>query len=285
MREHWIYKDAEYLQVWLEMLFCARYSEESKTDMYKGTLYTIEYGQFIFGLNSWSERLSISYQRLRGLISKLLKTNMIKKVGATSKLTIYGITNYTKFNSHNNVLGNSQQTVGITKLAAHSNIDNNILDNSQVTVTQQSSNSQVTTKEECKKEKKEKKGKNENKNNICADIADTENIATIKADEIKEVWILYPGKKTKSTRDKKLPGLIKKYGKEQMVKTVTRYKDNVEEQRKNGFKTLQYQNEGTFWNSGYIDYLDSEYSNKLETKKKIATNEQYTDEGIPKGIF
>ena len=157
IREHWIYKDSEYLQVWIEMLFCARYSKESKTDMYKGTLYTIEYGQFIFGLNSWSRRLSISYQRLRGFIDKLLKTNMIEKIGATSKLTIYGVTNYSKFNSHNNIDNNSQQAIDITKVEACNNIDNNIDNNSQVTVRQQSSNSQVTTKEEGKKEKNEKK--------------------------------------------------------------------------------------------------------------------------------
>lgn len=262
VREHWIYKDAEYLQVWIEMLFRARYSIEPKTDIYEGVLYTLNYGEFIFGYKSWSEELSISYQRLRGLIKKLITENMIIKVKATSKLTIYKIVNYEKFNSQSNnqnsVLNNSQQTIENTRYKESCNIlnnsQNNVVINSQSTVNQQSDNSQVTTKEERKKENKEK------------------NDYTM---QVNALWKLYPEKKGKADAVKKIPKLIKEYSYEQIERCIVRYLEDVDKRRKTDFSNLKFKNGSTFFNSGYMDYLDENYEeSKTEggaNKKKDTT--------------
>ena len=102
---------------------------------------------------------------------------------------------------------------------------------------------------------------NNNNTNIYIDKNDKINIA----DEIKEIRSKYLGTKTKSVADKKLPKLIKEYGKEQLIRTIERYNKYVEEERTKGFKTLKYKNESTWWNGGYMDYLDSEYDKKQDT--------------------
>ena len=75
----------------------------------------------------------------------------------------------------------------------------------------------------------------------------------------EHLWGLYPEKKGKATAMKKLPKLIKEYGKEQMERTIQRYIEEVDKKRKNGFPELNYKNGSTFFNSGYVDYLDENY--------------------------
>jgi len=248
-------------------------------------------GQFYLALSTAAKDLNLTREKIRTMVKCFIKLEIItcvyKPTLGSKEPSIYcynsvyfscgstheGTHDIAHEGTHENAHDKVSNANGSETINTHENTHENTHDLSR---------ENNTSKKELLKREVKKKTKKEI---IYTDIADTENITITKTDETKEVWISYPGKKTKSTRDKKLPGLIKKYGKEQMIKTVARYKNDVEVQRNNGFKTLQYQNEGTFWNNGYIDYLDSEYSNKLETKKKIATNEQYTDEGIPKGIF
>lgn len=139
--EHWIYQDAEYFKVWMTMLARARYSKDTKTGMYKDSMYTIGYGQFLFGYKSWSEDCGISYQRIRNLIKKLIASNMIKVAQKSNHFSVYEIVNYAKFNSQPD---QPQQEVQETS-------------NNQTTVSQQSANSLATTKEESNKDNKEKK--------------------------------------------------------------------------------------------------------------------------------
>lgn len=82
---------------------------------------------------------------------------------------------------------------------------------------------------------------------------------------------LYPGKKVSDVREKKLPGLIKMYGKEQMLRTVERYA--IEVKGKKDFIL----NESTFWNGRYKDYLDVNQSKTSDgtTKPNVIIQEVY----------
>jgi len=100
LQKHWIFKDSSYLHCWLEMLFNARFSEEPKTDVYKGVLYTINRGEFLYSRPTYSERLSITDRKLRTLIKLLIADNMITEVKSLglNKPTIYKINNYEVYN-------------------------------------------------------------------------------------------------------------------------------------------------------------------------------------------
>lgn len=85
----------------------------------------------------------------------------------------------------------------------------------------------------------------------------------IYTESIQKIINLYPGKKTKAIREKKLPGIIKQYGEEQIMRCVERYAKECRGKEKQFIL-----NESTFWNGRYIDYLDQELT-QLTNKKTI----------------
>ena len=99
--EHWVYKDNDYFKVWVEMLFKARFCKEPKKDIYEGSLYTLNYGEFLFSRPKWSQRLNLSEHKLRKLINLLEDEEMLIKSGRVGKsgATIYFIKNYDKYNN------------------------------------------------------------------------------------------------------------------------------------------------------------------------------------------
>lgn len=145
IRDHWIYNDPEHFKAWFEMLSNARYIKEPKTDTYEGILYTLNYGEFIFGRLSWSKRLGISEQKLRTLVKKLQNEGMIVATSRLSKLTIYKIVNYEKYNQ----LDNQQNTQELEGVQA----DDNQQNNRHLTSRQPADNQQLTTNEESKERK------------------------------------------------------------------------------------------------------------------------------------
>lgn len=152
--DHWIYKDAEYFKVWFDMLCRARYSKDPKTDKLGDEIYTINYGEFVFGRISWSERLGISEQRLRTLMKLLIKEDMISLVCKFRRFSIYKITNYEKFNQQTN----QQETIIQQDISDTTNQQTN----HDSTSSQPAANQQPTTKEESK-ERKERKPSNKDK--------------------------------------------------------------------------------------------------------------------------
>lgn len=104
------------------------------------------------------------------------------------------------------------------------------------------------------RETTERPHKNTN-NNVNKENKDNkDNKKDVYSDFIQALVNIYPGKKTKAVRDKKLPKIIKEYGEEQVKKCVERYALEVRG------KTEFILNESTFWNSRYIDYLDENYT-------------------------
>lgn len=73
----------------------------------------------------------------------------------------------------------------------------------------------------------------------------------------KDILRLYPGKKVKATRDKKLPKILKEYSKEEIIRCISRYSNEVE-----GTDKQYILNESTFWNGRYVDYLDENFKEK-----------------------
>lgn len=109
------------------------------------------------------------------------------------------------------------------------------------------------------------------KNNGNAMAMPLKNIASkVKESKVKEskeknkgdfsifesVWSLYPHKKGKSAVSKKSKEAIQKLGLDAITNAVMHYKQDVENQRANGFTSLNYMQGSTFFNGRYTDYLD-----------------------------
>ncbi|NFI53455.1 hypothetical protein FDA52_10870 [Clostridium botulinum] len=99
----------------------------------------------------------------------------------------------------------------------------------------------------------EKDNKNTNKNT---------NKNIYSANDIENIWSLYPNKKGKSIAIKKIPKLLKKYGKEQIERCIARYSKEAEGKEK------QYiLNGSTFFNGRYEDYLDNNFIEEVKPKE------------------
>ena len=104
------------------------------------------------------------------------------------------------------------------------------------------------------KESKRKESKVNNKNNMCkaGDLALFESL-----------WKLYPAKKGKGQVSDAKKMKLFKIGYDEMSRAIERYKKYVD-----SVDYLQYQNGGTFFSGGYVDYLDENYTNTNPVSKR-----------------
>lgn len=72
--------------------------------------------------------------------------------------------------------------------------------------------------------------------------------------QVADVWNRYPLKKGKATAIKKIPKLIEQYSYEQLIRCIERYELGLQKET-----WRKPQNGSTFFNSGYVDYLDENY--------------------------
>lgn len=191
----------------------------------------VKEGQKITSISHISNECGLSFQKTRTALNKLKSTGEIT-IKSTNKYTLITIEKWRMYQSNGFDL-TSQLT---------SNTTNN----------QQSNNKQITTNNNDKNVENDKK---------------INKYSHLEAD-ISEIRKLYQGNKNKAVAYKKLPKLIEKYGKEQLIRCIERYNRYVQDTRANGFATLQYKNEGTFWNGGYMDYLDENVSQTIISQNK-----------------
>lgn len=105
------------------------------------------------------------------------------------------------------------------------------------------------------KQSRVEKSKEDNKNTLC------------KADALalfEQLWKLYPNKKGKGQVSLSAKQRLLKIGYEEMSRTIDRYKDDLEKDS----DWRKPQNGSTFFNSGYVDYLDENYVPQENPKKK-----------------
>lgn len=108
---------------------------------------------------------------------------------------------------------------------------------------------------------REKKSREENKNNMC------------KADAsalFEKLWQMYPVKKGKGQVSDTGKMKLLKIGFDEMTRAVERYKSELEKDR----DWRKPQNGSTFFNSGYLDYLDASYvpDKRMKTPVKNSFN-------------
>ena len=118
---------------------------------------------------------------------------------------------------------------------------------------------------------------NNNRTTSEQQVNTNKNIKNIKnntlVDFFDQIWKLYPKKEGKGqvslTQKKKLYNI----GLEEMTRAIERYK-----KAKEGTDRKYLQNGSTFFNSGYVDYLDANYEDKpIQTAKPVQPSE------IPEG--
>lgn len=106
--------------------------------------------------------------------------------------------------------------------------------------------------------KKESKERKENNNVHSDEVHDTDSLEVF----YESIWKLYPLKKGKGQVSKTKKQVLQRIGYEQIKRCVERY---VTEIKATG-KEKYMMHGSTFFNSGYVDYLDENYEDKLPKK-------------------
>lgn len=101
--------------------------------------------------------------------------------------------------------------------------------------------------------------KQQSSNNINKNDKNDKNNKNILCAFFDELWELYPEKKGKTKVTQKALTEIEKIGFEKMVQCIKRYKQDKPEWQ-------NWKNGSTFFNSGYIDYLDENYTEDAPEK-------------------
>ena len=113
-------------------------------------------------------------------------------------------------------------------------------------------------------EKEEKVKQEKNKNTMC------------KADALalfESLWKLYPVKKGKGQVSIAAKQRLLKVGYEEIARAIDRYKADLE--KDSGWRKPQ--NGSTFFNSGYVDYLDVNYQEQGVNNTVGTDNQSWTD--------
>lgn len=105
--------------------------------------------------------------------------------------------------------------------------------NKELTNNRQRADKQLTPNKESNKDKNDKNNK-------------------IHAQQVEQLWLLYPNKKGKAQAIKQLPKLIDKYGYEVIERCVMAYSNECK-----GKDSKYIKHGSTFFNGGYMDYLES----------------------------
>ncbi|MCD8325891.1 MAG: transcriptional regulator, partial [Lachnospiraceae bacterium] len=118
----------------------------------------------------------------------------------------------------------------------------------------------------------------ETNNNNIKTLSDSYNYNNNNAhsatDELFEyLWTRYPNKKGKGQVSEKSKKQLLEIGRDEMERAVERYKAEL---KKDSWR--QPQNGSTFFNSGYIDYLDANYmpGERPKAKNDFLNHEQST---------
>lgn len=98
------------------------------------------------------------------------------------------------------------------------------------------------------------------------------------SESCRRIWAAYPLKKGKSHAITAIKSLLKKYKEQAILDAIVVYVNDVEKQRKDGFKDLQFKNGSTFFRSGIHDYLGGENNAVAKRENGDDTSQSISEE-------
>ncbi len=240
----WTTSTPEQKVILITLLMMANHKETEWEWM--GEKYIVKPGQIITSINSIVSECGqgISQQNVRTALVRFEKYGFLTNE-STKQARLITIVNWELYQSIDN--------------------DPNKATNKALTNDQQSTNKRLTTN------KNEKNDKNINNINNYTHVRahEGENISGGESkkkqieDFFEEVWALYPNKKGKGSVSAKTKSKLFALGKGQVVQAITRYVDYVKKENARGFD-LQYKHGSTFFNSGYLDYLEPQGEESMQ---------------------
>lgn len=217
-----------------------------KDGSFEGKL--IKRGSFVTSIKKISLELDLTEDEVRTAIKHLLKTGEITKQ-TTNKYSVITVSNYELYQDVPEQFPNNSHSIP----------------------------KPFPTIEEGKNIRREE-WENENNNNSCA----TESHDTEQLDEFfNSIWKLYPIKKGKGQVSKTKKKVLQRIGFDELKRCVERFIRDMESENRD---RKYWMHGSTFFNSGYVDYLDENCLSEKQIGKppeepEIEEEEVPDDEG------
>lgn len=234
----WLEKDPfDKRSAWVDLLLTANHSD--KKILFNGELITVKRGQILTSIRKLAERWKWSYDKTSRFLKLIESGGMLRKESDNCR-TLLTIENYEVYQD----VTCTDRTL-ISEPTEHPQVN---LPNTYRTPISEP----ISDKQECKECKNDKNVKN----NMCKKEAQ---------ELFEKLWQLYPVKKGKGQVSITAKQRLLKVGYEEIVRAIDRYKAELEKDS----SWRKPQNGSTFFNSGYVDYLDANYvPGKTEVAKK-----------------
>lgn len=229
IEENWVYQDSDYLKIWVTMLMRASHKEH--TQIVGNTLVKLERGDFVFGRLKWAEELNIKDWKIQTATALMVKDSMITKKISAPKFSTYHIENYHLYNQQSQQQEDEEEC-GVDGNSSTANPQQSQQQGNSITSARQQ---QGNTNNKGNKENKDKKI----------------NIVEINS-FFESIWTLYPNKVGKGAVKEPQRRKLYDIGFDEVSRCIERYRASKEDWRK-------WKDGSTFFNSGYVDYLDKNY--------------------------
>ncbi len=200
----------------------------------------IKAGQFVSSITRISAETGLTESQVRTALKKLKDTGYIS-TKSTNKYTIYTVNGYQKY------IDCGQVTETTTK-------ENTVVKNGtkmEQTVERKMEQPEEKVKETCEKSKENCEKSNKKAINEC----------------FVRLWKKYPNKRGKGQVSDAKKKVLYQIGEEHIQRALKRYLDGLEKDA----SWRKPQNGSTFFNSGYVDYLDENYEKPPEPQRNPAS--------------
>lgn len=187
----------------------------------------IKAGQFVSSIARISAETGLTESQVRTALKKLKDTGYISTF-STNKYTIYTVNGYQMYIDCGQVIDSTTE-------------ENTMVENG--TKVEQTDKK---TKESCEKSKENCEKSNKKAINEC----------------FERLWKQYPNKRGKGQVSDAKKKVLYQIGEEHIQRALQRYLDGLEKDA----SWRKPQNGSTFFNSGYVDYLDENYEKQPEPK-------------------
>lgn len=258
IQDCWIWLDKEPFDkrsAWIDLLLSANHSD--KRVLFNGELITVQRGQILTSIRKISEKWKWSYDKTLRFLKLIENDGMIQRDSDKFR-TLLTIVNYEFY-----------QDVPITDQTP---ISEQASEQASERASEQASE-RTSDKQECKeykecKECKECKELKNNNNNISCAIPEESHDAL--EEFFEKIWKLYPIKKGKGSVSTAKKKVLQRIGYEEIERCVNRF---MEDKKNTDKRYWMYGS--TFFNSGYVDYLDKNYFTDTEPQEEVTSEEIY----------
>lgn len=239
----WDDKPYDRARAWIDLILSATHRD--RKTMIDGRVVMIGKGSFLTSALKLSEKWGWSRKKTDAFL-KMLENERMISMERTTKGTTVTIVNYGKYQ----VEGTTEETTEDTAKG--------------ITEETTEDAAEGTAEGTQNKNVKNEKNINNNINTMCS-RAEAERI-------FESLWKLYPVKKGKGQVSLAAKRRLVKVGCKEMARAIDRY--ILELEKDGGWRKPQ--NGSTFFNSGYVDYLDANYVPGAQKKTAVKKN-QFTN--------